>query len=80
MDLPGLRPVPPVRVLVVGWGSCLADVTDLTNLQLAISTAVAAAGGAHADLELVSDTVGRRLGRDPAKPSGLLQHRNTLRQ
>ena len=47
MDLPGLRPVPPVRVLVVGWGACMADVTDLTNLQLAISTAVAAAGGAQ---------------------------------
>ena len=47
MDLPGLRPVPPVRVLVVGWGACMAHVTDLTNLQLAISTAVAAAGGAR---------------------------------
>ncbi len=47
MDLPGLRPVPPVRVLVVGWGACMAHVTDLTNLQLAISAAVAAAGGAR---------------------------------
>ena len=61
MDLPGLRPVPPVRALVVGWGSCLADVTDLTNLQLAISTAVSAAGGAqtHASmLECFSAAVG----------------------
>ena len=57
MDLPGLRPTPPVRALVVGWGSCLADVTDLTNLQLAISTAVAAAGGApsHVLLQSVSN-------------------------
>ena len=46
MDLPGLKPLPPVRVLAVGWGSCLTDVTDLTNLQLAISSAVAAIGGA----------------------------------
>ena len=46
MDLPGLRPLPPVRVLAVGWGACLTDITDMTNLQLAISTAVAATGGA----------------------------------